>query len=92
MAENGAVEIAVILPMIGPSCRSAFRCRSMGRGPSSQPPGKDRRALPIREATAPKKHNGGTHLPHETVGNVAARDTARIDDQGVPSLWARQPR
>lgn len=46
--------------------------------------GKGQARLTHPRGDRPQKHNGGTHLPHETVGNVAARDTARIDDQGVP--------
>ena len=38
-----------------PSWRSAARCRSIGRAPSSQPPGKDICACPVRAISAPKK-------------------------------------
>ena len=38
-----------------PSARSASRCRSTGRGPSSQPPGMDSRASPKRARIAPRK-------------------------------------
>ena len=50
---------AVICPpsswMATPSFRKAARCRSMGRGPSSQPPGKVMRALPHRARIGPRK-------------------------------------
>lgn len=38
-----------------PIRRNAARWRSIGRGPSSQPPGKDNLAFPNRETIAPKK-------------------------------------
>ena len=38
-----------------PSARSASKCRFTGRGPSSHPPGMDRRAVPKRARIAPRK-------------------------------------
>ena len=34
---------------------SAFRCISIGRGPSSHPPGSESLTAPVRARTAPKK-------------------------------------
>ncbi len=40
--------------MSAPSCRRADRCMSMGRGPSSQPPGWLSSAQPVRARMDPR--------------------------------------
>ena len=70
-----------------PRARMALRCRSMGRGPSSHPPGNERSASPIRPRMAPRK------MTEERISRIRAWGTsqragavASTVTVGVPSL------
>ena len=54
-----------------PRARMAARCRSMGRGPSSQPPGAHSRACPIRPRMAPRK------MTEERISRIRASGTSQ---------------
>ena len=75
-----------------PSFRSADRWRSMGRGPSSQPPGILTSASPVRARMAPRK------MIEERISRMSASGTSERLRQDastvtvVPSRVTRQPR
>ena len=78
--------------MVPPRARMAARWRSMGRGPSSQPPGAHRLARPIRPSTAPRK------ITEERISRMSRSGTShRVGAEAstmtaVPSRRAEQPR
>ena len=72
--------------MAMPSWRRAARWRSMGRGPSSHPPGKESTAAPVLAAMAPKKtmedrisriRSSGISLPDSPVLSTRIRCPSR---------------
>src|SRR6185312_10130794 len=55
--EHGYIEASMYpcsCRMIAPSCSRPLMCRSMGRAPMAQPPGRDTRARPMRATSGPR--------------------------------------
>ena len=78
--------------MSAPSRRSAARWRSMGRGPSSQPPGAQSLASPVRARTAPKKMTED-RISRMRWSGMSQRSSVLESTVTVwPSLLTRQPR
>ena len=75
-----------------PSSRRAIKCRSMGRFPSLQPPGRLRAAWPVLARSAPMKKT------EERIRSIRSRGMAlpEMDDASMytrsPCCWTRQPR
>jgi len=59
-------------PISAPSVRRADRCRSMGRGPNSHPPGKDRQAR-LRRAKSGPKNTTEERIRHICSGGIVSR-------------------
>ena len=75
-----------------PSVRSASRCRSTGRGPSSQPPGSERLASPQRARIAPRKMTD-ERSSRMSVCGTSQRQMSRLSIYTcVPVRSAVQPR
>ena len=75
-----------------PSARRAFRWRSMGRGPSSQPPGILNHASPQRPATAPRKITDERMARMSSCGMEQERRRVEFICMTSPSWSTAQPR
>ncbi len=76
--------------MSTPSRRRELRCRSMGRGPSSQPPGAQSRAEPQREIIAPRNTMDERMLRISSSG-ISHWVTALSTIRSWPSRLQRHP-
>ena len=75
-----------------PSCRREDRWRSMGRGPSSHPPGIDSSERPQRLSTAPRKITDERISRIRWSGTSQRVSEAASTTSASPSHSARQPR
>ena len=74
-----------------PSRRNASMCRSMGRGPSSQPPGKHSSASPHREMIAPK-NTMEDRISRISSGGIWKQVMEVSTTRLSPCQWHRLPR
>ena len=65
------------------------RCRSMGRVPMAQPPGRDTRASPHRASKRAENEDRRPHLANDVVGRFAERDAGRVDPKVGVGRWTR---
>ena len=78
--------------MCTPSLLSASKCRSMGRGPNSQPPGYVMRALPQRARIGPRKMTE-ERISRIRSSGISHRSILAESTTMVPPLYStRQPK